>query len=314
MRRPLPWWGWPLVAVLLAFAARWLVHFPWRDMWQALAAASVPIACLAVLVNLGSFLAKGTAWHLLLRPVAPNRWKTAMSATLVGAAVNNVGIAVTGEAARIHVMMQRDRVPLSAAVSSVLWSRITEGIGLALFVVIGAWALPLPSWVAPIRTALLVLLTVLGLVTLAGGWRWMAARLPMKVRSFPADVIAIGRNGQLTLPVLLGVASWLAEWATYHLSMEAVCGPVPAAASFLALMAANIGGIPRLTPGNVGILQASFVLGLAPFGISAERAVAAGLVSQAIQVFPVIVVAAVARGLMRQRDPRPVHDATGLSA
>jgi hypothetical protein len=35
-------------------------------------------------------------------------------------------------------------------------------------------------------------------------------------------------------------------------------------------------------------MQASFVLGLTPFGVPVERAVAAGLVCQAVQVLPVL--------------------------
>lgn len=303
MNRRLPWWAWIAGVALIVLAARWVLRFPWREMGQAVAAASLPLAGLAALVNLASFLAKGTAWHLLLRPVAPNRWRTAMSATLIGAAINNIGVAVTGEAARIHVVMQRDRVPLNAAVSSVLWSRITEGIGLAFFVVACTWVMPLPPWVAPIRMALLAILALVLLVTIIGGWRRIERWLPAWARNALAGVADIGRHGRLALPVSLGITGWLAEWATYHLSMEAVCGHVPLAASFLALMTANIGGIPRLTPGNVGILQASFVIGLAPFGISAERAIAAGLVSQAIQVFPLMLVAGLAAGSVRWHDP-----------
>ena len=304
MKRPVHPWAWLIGATLVVLAARWLVHFPWRDTGQALVRASLLMLGLAAAVNLSSFLFKGTAWHLLLASVAPNRWKTAMSATLVGAAVNNFSVSVSGEAARVGVMCQRDGVPLRAAVSSVAWSRATEGIGLALLIVTGTLAMPLPAWVRPLRTAMLVALLVLGMATLAGGWNRVAGLLPERVRVVFDDVATIGARG-LRVPVLLGLGGWLAEWATYHLSMVAVCGAVPLAASFLALVAANIGGIPRLTPGNFGIMQAAFVVGLAPFGIAAERAVAAGLASQAIQVLPVLLGGAVAMGSSGRAAPPP---------
>lgn len=297
MKRRVRWWAWVIGAALAGFTARWMTTFPWRDTGHALARASVPLLALAAAVNLSSFLFKGTAWHLLLDPVAPNRWKTAMSATLIGAAVNNFGVSVTGEAARIGVMRQRDGVPLKAAVSSVAWSRVTEGIGLVLFVVLGTLALPLSAWVSTLWMAMLVVLLVLAMATVAGGWNRVIGLLPEPMRAVFDDVVAIGARGQLTVPVLLGLGGWLAEWATYHLSMVAVCGKVPVAASFLALVAANIGGIPRLTPGNVGVMQAAFVVGLTPFGITADRAVAAGLASQAVQVLPVLLAGAVAMGL-----------------
>ncbi|MEO6058327.1 MAG: hypothetical protein ABIQ49_16000, partial [Gemmatimonadales bacterium] len=57
-----------------------------------------------------------------------------------------------------------------------------------------------------------------------------------------------------------------------------------------ALVLANVGGILRLTPGNVGVLQGAVVLALAPLGVEAARAVAAGLALQAVHVLPVLVI------------------------
>ena len=51
---------------------------------------------------------------------------------------------------------------------------------------------------------------------------------------------------------------------------------VTPALSVLALVLSNVGGILRLTPGNVGVVQGAVVLGLRPAGIEASRAVAAG--------------------------------------
>jgi uncharacterized membrane protein YbhN (UPF0104 family) len=63
---------------------------------------------------------------------------------------------------------------------------------------------------------------------------------------------------------------------------------VSGAAAFTALLAANLGSLGRLTPGGIGLMQAAIVGALLPFGIGAERAVAGGLVLQAIQVLPVL--------------------------
>src|SRR4029077_3433497 len=110
-------------------------RFPWRHMATIIAEGNVGLLPPALLINLASPFAKGWAWHLLLKPVAPNRWRTAQEANLVGAAVNNVSIAVGGEAARIHYIAQRDNVPVGAAISSVVWTRVTETIALAIFLV-----------------------------------------------------------------------------------------------------------------------------------------------------------------------------------
>src|SRR5438034_6398399 len=47
--------------------------------------------------------------------------------------------------------------------------------------------------------------------------------------------------------------------------------PVSLAASFTALIAANLSGLLRPTPANVGVTQAALVVGLLPFGRSEEH-------------------------------------------
>ncbi len=63
------------------------------------------------------------------------------------------------------------------------------------------------------------------------------------------------------------------------------------AASFTALIAANVGGLLRVTPANVGVMQAALVGALVPFGVSAEQAIAGGVALQAIEVLPVLAIA-----------------------
>jgi uncharacterized membrane protein YbhN (UPF0104 family) len=53
---------------------------------------------------------------------------------------------------------------------------------------------------------------------------------------------------------------------------------------------ANVAGIFRLTPGNIGVIQGSLILGMGAFEIPAANALAAGLALQAVQVIPVLVI------------------------
>jgi len=216
------------------------------------------------------------------------RWRSSLDATIIGAAVNTVGVAASGDAARLHVVVQRDRVALGAAVASLIWSRVVEAVGLAVLVVAGAAMLPLPAWVRPIQAGLLAAILALVALTASGSWAVLARRAPERLRPIVQRVAASAPRRHLVAILALGLVNWLTQWATYHLAITSVEGSTPLAASFVALLAANIGGLPKLTPGNVGVMQASFVLGLAPFGVPVERAVAAGLVCQALQVLPVL--------------------------
>jgi len=283
-----PWWVWLLGALLAAFAIKFATRFPWLETGRVLAGASLPLLLLATVVNLVSLVAKASAWHLLLRRDGVPRWRSSLDATIIGAAVNTVGVAASGDAARLHVVVQRDRVALGAAVASLIWSRVVEAVGLAVLVVAGAAMLPLPAWVRPIQAGLLAAILALVALTASGSWAVLARRAPERLRPIVQRVAASAPRRHLVAILALGLVNWLTQWATYHLAITSVEGSTPLAASFVALLAANIGGLPKLTPGNVGVMQASFVLGLAPFGVPVERAVAAGLVCQALQVLPVL--------------------------
>ena len=95
---------------------------------------------------------------------------------------------------------------------------------------------------------------------------------------------------QLLAPLALATAAWSLQWATYHLSILAVHARVAPYHSAIALLVANLGGILRLTPANVGVVQGALVASLAPAGVPAAQAVAAGLALQAVQVLPVLLI------------------------
>src|SRR5580765_1380519 len=135
---------WLVVGLVIALAWRAGARFPWGDTWSTLRHADPGLLAWAALISLLTLGAKGWAWHLLLRPVARHRWWIAQEANLVGSAVNYISVAVIGEAARVRLLATRDAVPIPAAVASVVWTRATEGIGLALFILVGALALQLP--------------------------------------------------------------------------------------------------------------------------------------------------------------------------
>jgi uncharacterized membrane protein YbhN (UPF0104 family) len=103
--------------------------------------------------------------------------------------------------------------------------------------------------------------------------------------------LAPGAGAWWAVPVALAGCNWLAQWLTYHWSIQATHAAVTPAVSLTALVAANVAGIPRLTPGNIGVTQGSILLGMRAFGISPAQGLAAGLALQAVQVLPILAIA-----------------------
>jgi uncharacterized membrane protein YbhN (UPF0104 family) len=279
---------WTVVILVLVFAWRAGARFPWHDMGETFVHADPTLLIWAALISLAALAAKGFGWHLLLRPVAAHRWWVAQEANLVGSAVNYISVAVIGEAARVKFLTSRDGVPVPVGVASVVWARAMEGVGLGLFILAGGAVLPLPAWVRGAEIgAAAGLALLLGLVWFSGR-REPPAWIPGPVRRASVVFGQIGSWKRLPAPIGLALGNWIGQWATYHFTLLATGIPVSPAASFTALLAANIGGALRLTPANVGITQASIAVGLLPFGVKPAEAVAASVILQALQVLPVL--------------------------
>jgi len=274
------WWLWLLWALLLAAALRYAARFPWLDTGSTLADADWTLLAAAGGLNLLSLALKAWAWQLLLRPLAPVRFRTAQAVTFGGAAVNSIGVAMSGEATRVHLLGVWDGVPAGVAARSIAASRLVEAAALGLF-----------------------LLGVAASVTSGHGWRLLGGAVVLLGGALAllrwVPWLRPGRAGgngggwtaaQLGAPVALCVASWGLQWATYYWSIAATGAAVTPALSALALVLANVGGALRLTPGNVGVVQGAVVLGLAPAHVPTAQAVAAGLALQAVQVLPVLAV------------------------
>lgn len=241
--------------------------------WMLLAAAGV--------VNVLSLMAKAGAWHLLLRRLTPIRAMTAQVATLLGAAVNSISVSVSGEAARAQAAKSRDGVPFRFAAASLVASRVVEALGLVVFLAV--MMLLLPMWPGA-RSIGLILLGVAVAVT--AGYHLLPRRRwhPTLVR-----MAATGPGG-FAAPVTLATLSWVVQWLTYHWSFVATGAAVTPAVSLAALVMANIAGMLRLTPGNIGVMQGSLVLGMQAFEMPPANALAAGLALQAVQVIPVLLI------------------------
>lgn len=288
------WWAAGVGAVIVACAM--FFRFPWQHTAEILENVDPGLLTAALLINLVSPFAKGWAWHLLLKPVAPNRWWVAQEANLIGTAVNTLAAGVAGEAVRISMIMKRDAVPFRPALLSVAWSRAVEGLGLALFLVLAPFALHLSQTLRGLQIGAGVGLVAVLALSRFRGWEGLIAWLPASMRAGAAELAAMSWGGRLIGPTALALVSWAAEWATYHLTLRAVHLPVSFAASFTALIAVNLGGVIRITPANVGVMQAAMVGALLPFGIAADQAVAGGLALQAIEVVPILALALAVAG------------------
>jgi uncharacterized membrane protein YbhN (UPF0104 family) len=271
-----------LSVIGLVMAIRFGLAFPWSATVNALDDADPLLLAGAGAANIVSLLAKGAVWHLLLRRIGPVRPGTTQSATLVAAAVNSMTVAGSGEAVRAQLVHDRDGIAYSGALASLVATRVVEALGLALVLAL-AFPLVRPGPAAP-RLSMALIVLALALMVLV--------RL-MSTRKWHPSIAGLAGGSVLSwIPLIVAAAlNWGAQWIAYHWSIEATHVAITPAASLTALVAANLAGILRLTPGNIGVIQGSIVLGLEAFNIPAAQALAGGLALQAIQVLPVLAIA-----------------------
>jgi glycosyltransferase 2 family protein len=264
--------------------------FPWTRTLQLLADCNWTLLTAAGIINIISLLAKGGAWHALLSRAAPVRLESAESATVIGAAVNSVSLSISGDVIRAQLVAERDAVPFGTAAAALMMSRVVELValisltGMAGLVFAGHWhqrvligvilllVMALVLWCSRVPARSAVARTV-------GGWRGEFHNFLGQIRGASASAVAYA------------MASWLGQWLTYYWSIRATHIEITPVGALAALLAANLAGILRLTPGNIGVMQGSLIVAMRGFGVRPGDALAGGLALQAIQVLPVLAIA-----------------------
>ncbi len=285
------------LALLAAFTLRVGLHFPWARTGAALLNTNRLLLAGALLVNLLSLIAKGWGWHRLLRPNTNAGWMNVQRANLLGSAVGDVSVALVGEAARVRALAKEEKIPVGLTAISVAAARLAEAVALGIVIAVAFLAFPLPSFLARAGLVAGALLATGVVVVLAVRRPPVAERLRRHLPSRMVDAMRTVGRRPFGEAVALALVNWGAQWATYALVLAATHVTPSPEAAFAALLAANLGGVLRLTPANVGVFQASLVVGLAPFGVDPSSAILAGLVLQAVQVPPVIGLASLAAGV-----------------
>jgi hypothetical protein len=74
-------------------------------------------------------------------------------------------------------------------------------------------------------------------------------------------ILVLWRSGLppsgLVLPTLVAGVAWLLQWAGYHYAIAATSIPLEPEHSVVAAILSNVGGLLRLTPGNVVLVRGS---------------------------------------------------------
>ena len=313
------WQFWVGILISVVFLYFTLRGLRLNEFWQTLKGANYFWLLPGVAVYFVGVWVRSWRWHYMLRPLKKIPTRKMFPIVAIGYMGNNIYPARAGELLRAAVLKQREGVPISASLATVIVERIFDGVVMLGFVFVNLSELArltgnsgivgnlnirdVAFWGAIIFLgALLVFLLAAMFPRVTeriANWlidHLLPARLREKVRGFTLRFLtgleALRSPADALMIFFTTVLIWLLETAKYWFVMHAF----PFEVSFFALMLMN--GIVNLTttlpsaPGYVGTFDAPGIALLQAYQV--PQAIAAGytLVLHAALWFPITLLGA----------------------
>ena len=313
------WQFWVGLVISAVFLYVSLNGMKLSEVWRALQTAQYAWILPGVAVYFVGVWVRAWRWHYLLRPLKKIPTSTMFPIVTIGYMGNNIYPARAGEVLRAAVLKQREGVPISASLATVVIERIFDGVVMLAFVFINLPELArLASGAVKIGGFGIEVIAIVGTVVFVGALLvFLAAAMFPKVTERFVDVFIRllpvrfrEKTRDLVMRFLTGLESlrspqealmiffttviiWLLETAKYWFVMHAFWNnPADfAQVSFFALMLMN--GIVNLAttlpsaPGYVGTFDAPGIAVLVAYGVPPEVAAGYTLVLHAALWFPI---------------------------
>lgn len=298
---------WTVSAAIIVLLVLFARTVNWSKAWEAMVTASLPLLLAALVVNMLSLVARAVRWWILLRVVGSPSFGLALRATFAGAGLNNVLVANGGEAARVVFITRASGVPAARVIATAALDRLFDPIGFLALLAIGAAVFTLPPDLERLRWpafAAVVIVTI-GLIWLGmsahktvpefvperraapRGWR---SRTRAWLVEFGNSMRELATGPRLIWIVLLTIAAWVGQLATFDLAARAAHVNMPLPGSLAALLFVNVALVVRATPGNVGFFQFAYAIAASAFGVGEAAAVGVSVLIQALQIIPTTIV------------------------
>jgi uncharacterized protein (TIRG00374 family) len=288
------------IGLLISAVALYLAinKVDFRILWTSLQTANYLFLVPTVVVQLFSFLFKGAGWRFLLRPAKKDiHLSSTVTVLVIGLMANNLFPAKMGELVRAYLIGEKERLPKSLCLSTIMVEHLLDILVLLIFLLILMPMVPLPSWLK--TSGVLIGFSALGIVIFLFvvmrkeekffQWinRWVIhipARFQQKVQGILKNVlqglrVVTGRYILYAFGCLL--AMWCTVFITAYLIMAAFGLFLPFAAPIMVIIFLAFGKIIPSSPGGIGTLHYLIVVVLMAFGIGKELALGCAIVMHA---------------------------------
>ena len=309
MKRWQLWLGILISAVLLYFALRGLQL---EKVWESLKTARYIWLLPGIAVYFMGVWVRSWRWHYMLRPLKKIPTKTMFPIVTIGYMCNNIYPARAVEVLRAVILKQRENVPVSASLATVIVERIFDGVVMLAFVFLNLGELAkltsdsgfvgniqqVAFWGAVVFTGALLVFLLAAMfpqyTQRIVDWfiqRLIPSRIREKTRQisirFLTGLESLRSQQEALMIFVTSVILWSFETSKYWFVMHAFDFEV----SFFALMLMN--GIVNLAttipsaPGYLGTFDAPGIALLSAYGVPPEMATGYTLVLHAALLFPI---------------------------
>ena len=314
MKRWKLWLGMLISAILLYLALRGLK----LDLvWEFLKGANYIWLLPGIAIYFIGVWVRSWRWHYMLKPLKQIPIRTMFPIVTIGYMGNNIFPARAGEVLRAVILNQRENIPVSASLATVIVERVFDGVVMLAFVFLNLGELAkltttsgfvgniqqVAFWGAIVFVgALLVFLLAAMFPQITQKIAdWFINRLlPIKLREkaslitgrFLTGLVSLRSPQEALMIFFTSVIIWLLETGKYWFVMHAFDFEV----SFFALMLMN--GIVNLAttipsaPGYLGTFDAPGIALLSAYGVPPEMATGYTLVLHAALWFPITILGA----------------------
>lgn len=261
------------------------------------------VACVLTVI---AYWLRAVRWGEILSPEARVSQGKLFATTMVGFLAINTLPARLGEVVRAYALARSERIKTGTVLGSVVIERIFDLAALALFWALSLLFAPYPRWFrwsGYVTIALSVGVTV-GLWLLHEGHydtsslgsrlstlapRWLKAPVEGPVASFAAGLRVLGKPSTMGVTGILTLATWIVTGTIFLAVGQSMKLPLPLWSPFLLSFVVCVAIMVPSSPGFIGVLEGSCVVGLSLIGVDAPRALAYGVVYHLTQILPLVV-------------------------
>jgi uncharacterized protein (TIRG00374 family) len=303
------------VSALFAYVALRNAHY--RQTVDALRETNVPLLIPALGALVLAFLLRAVRWRSLFSRSSRPAFRDVVPALFVGYVANALLPVRAGEAAAVVALNRRSRTPVAEGAATMIIQRAEDVLSLVLLLFVMLPWLPPVSWLRAaglVAIFVMVLLAAVAVVFLRYGERPLRFLLrPLqRFNAIPKDSLedapAYFNRGLVALvsPRVAIVSfawttlSWIVLATGFWLVMVACGIELSLLAAELVVIGIGLAMVLPSSPAALGVFEGATVVVLSAYAIPASEALSYALVLHALNVVPLLVVAAVAV-LLRRR-------------